>query len=82
MDQSNNLTRRDFVKTAGTAAVASILLPESSFATLNTSAKRRYAIIGTGERSVGMWARPLVQNYTDVLDIVGMCDINSKRVAV
>ena len=82
MNESNKVTRRDFVKTAGTAAVASILLPESSFATLNTAAKRRYAIIGTGERSVGMWTRPLVQNYTDVLDVVGMCDINAKRVAV
>src|SRR5688500_15381429 len=76
------VTRRDFVKTAGAAAAASLILPTSSFATLRPAAKRRYAIVGTGERAVGMWARPLVQNYTDVLDVVGMCDINAKRVGV
>lgn len=82
MDQSNAVTRRGFVKTASTAAVASLILPVSSFARTSSSAKRRYAVVGTGERSVSMWTRPLVQSYTDVLDIVGLCDINAKRVAV
>ena len=81
MEQSNPLTRRDFVKTASTAAVASLLMSNSAFAASKSAAKRRYAIVGTGERSVGMWTKPLVQDYTDVLDVVGMCDINPKRVA-
>ena len=83
MDKSNAVNRRDFVKVASTAAAGALILPASSFASLSPSAgKRRYAIIGTGERSVGMWAKPLVQSYNDVLDFVGLCDINAKRVAV
>ena len=76
----SNLTRRDFVKTASTAGVAAVFLPHSALA--NTPAKRRYAIVGTGERAIGMWAKPVVQDYSDVLDVVGLCDINPKRVAV
>jgi len=76
-------SRRDFVKVASTAAAAVLILPGSSYASLSPSAgKRRYAIVGTGERSIGMWAKPLVQDYGDVLDFVGLCDINAKRVAV
>jgi predicted dehydrogenase len=81
MDQSNRVTRRGFVKTASAATVASLFLPNASLA-MSPSAKRRYAIIGTGERAIGMWAKPLVQDYPDVLDVVGLCDINPKRVAV
>ena len=81
MDQSKALTRRGFVKTASTAAVAPLILPVSAFSRISFSAKRHYAVIGTGERSVSMWTRPLVQNFTDVLEIVGLCDINAKRVA-
>ena len=76
----SDLTRRDFVKTASTAGVAAVFLPHSALA--NTPAKRRYAIVGTGERAIGMWAKPVVQDYSDVLDVVGLCDINPKRVAV
>ena len=76
-------SRRDFVKAASTAAAAVVILPNSSYASFSPSAgKRRYAIVGTGERSIGMWAKPLVQDYADVLDFVGLCDINPKRVAV
>jgi predicted dehydrogenase len=85
MAKSNSVTRRDFVRTASTAAAASLILPRTSLASVTAPgtslARRRYAIVGTGERSTSMWGRPLVQNYTDVLDVVGLCDINPKRVA-
>ncbi|HVQ38724.1 MAG TPA: Gfo/Idh/MocA family oxidoreductase [Pyrinomonadaceae bacterium] len=74
-----NLTRRDFVKTAGSAAA--VVLTQPSLASV-TSARRRYAIVGTGDRATSMWGRPLVQKYSDVVEFVGLCDINPKRVAV
>ncbi len=80
MNDSNNLSRREFVKTAGSAAVAVPFL--SLDAPLAQSARRRYAIVGTGDRATGMWGRPLVSRYADVLEFVGLCDSNSKRVAV
>jgi predicted dehydrogenase len=76
------LSRREFVKTAGTAAVASVVLTDTTLARVSAPAKRRYAIVGTGDRSIGMWGAPLVQNYSDVLEVVGLCDINPKRAAV
>lgn len=81
MSDSNAFSRRTFVKTAGSAAVASLLLNNSSLASVSAP-RRRYAIVGTGERSTGMWGRSLVEGYSDVLEFVGLCDINSKRVAV
>jgi predicted dehydrogenase len=77
----NDVSRRDFVKTAGSAALASLVV-NSSATGVPTTAKRRYAIVGTGERALGMWGRPLIQGYSDVLEFVGLCDINPKRVEV
>jgi predicted dehydrogenase len=81
MTKSNDLNRRDFVKTAGAATVASVLLPKSSLPSVSAP-KRRYAIIGTGERAITMWGTPLVADYPDLLEFVGLCDINPKRVEV
>jgi len=81
MSDSNHLTRREFVKTAGSAATASLLSVNPSLAPASP-ARRRYAIVGTGDRGIGMWGRSLVQRYADLLEFVGLCDINSKRVAV
>ena len=72
------ITRRDFVKTAGSATVASLVLGDKVMA----AAKRRYAIVGTGERAIGMWGRPLLSEYSDLIEFVGLCDINHKRVEV
>lgn len=69
------LTRREFVSRFGkTAATASALtlLPAKLFA---ASERRRYAIVGTGIRACFMWGRDLVKNYSDVLELVGLCDI-------
>ena len=44
------------------------------------SKRRRYAIVGTGVRGIGMWGRPLVERYSDVLEFVGLCDVNPLRV--
>lgn len=80
MSDANHLTRREFVVAAGGAATAaaSLLSPDSLSAQTN---KRRYAIVGTGERACGMWGRSLVERYADVLEFVGLCDVNPKRVA-
>jgi predicted dehydrogenase len=76
-----DVSRRDFVKTAGTAALASLVVNKSAPGYTPT-AKRRYAIVGTGERAIDMWGRPLIESYSDVIEFVGLCDINPKRVEV
>lgn len=80
MSDTVTSTRRDFVKTAGGAAVGASLLGVNVLA--DAPAKRRYAIVGTGDRGSGMWGRDLVRRYPDLLDFVGLCDINPKRALV
>jgi len=70
-------TRREFVKAAGSAALGASLLDVDAFA--QPSAKRRYAIVGTGDRGSGMWGRDLARKYPDQLQFVGLCDKNPKR---
>jgi predicted dehydrogenase len=73
-------SRRDFVKVAGGAAVAASVFPLDTLA--QTPRKRRYAIVGTGDRATAMWGADLVKKYSDVIEFAGLCDINPKRVAV
>ena len=77
MSKHDGVTRRDFVATASGAAAAAFV-PGLARAG-SVPARRRYAIVGTGVRGVGMWGRPLVARYPDVLEFVGLCDINPLR---
>ncbi len=64
------MTRRNFITTAALAASASAAL----------TGKKRIALVGTGDRGATEWALPLVREYGDVTELVGLCDINGKRV--
>lgn len=79
MPNTNQPNRRDFIKAAGSVAAASLLAGPSVNA---AAAPRRYALVGTGDRGTSMWGRQLVERYPDLLQFVGLCDINPKRVAV
>ena len=72
-------SRRQFVRAAGTAAAASLLGVAPVLGRFQPE-KRRYAIVGTGDRATGMWGRAVRESYSDVVDFVGLCDINGKRV--
>ena len=77
MSTESTVTRRDFVKTAGSAVAAASILGVGP--AIAQPRRRRYAIVGTGDRATGMWGRPLVKEYADVVEFVGLCDINPKR---
>jgi predicted dehydrogenase len=38
-------------------------------------------MVGTGHRGTGMWGVDLAKRYSDVLEFVGLCDTNPKRLA-
>ena len=44
--------------------------------------RKRYALVGVGSRGYTMFARPLVQEYGDVAELVALCDLNSRRMAL
>lgn len=44
--------------------------------------RKRYAIVGVGNRGYGMFARPIVQELGDVAELVALCDANAHRLAL
>lgn len=73
------MNRRKFI--AGSSAA----LAATSFSAANLSAttpqsKLKMAIVGTGSRGSFTWGREVVAGYSDVVEIVGLCDHNGKRV--
>ncbi len=72
------LTRRRFLETTGHALAASALAPGALAA---QAPKQRVAVVGTGVRGVGLWGRELLAEQSDVVDLVGLADINPGRLA-
>jgi predicted dehydrogenase len=79
MSENNSINRRDFVKSAAVAGVG-LLAANSVSVSAQTSARKRYAIVGTGHRATGMWGVDLLKKYSAEIEFVGLCDKNSKRV--
>jgi predicted dehydrogenase len=80
VSDQHNVTRRDFVKTVGGALAGTSLVGVApALGGQATAPKRRYAIVGTGDRAQSMWGRPILKEYADVVDFVGLADINPKR---
>ena len=79
MSEREPVTRREFVATTGGAAVAAVLGGQGR---AHAATRRRYAIVGTGVRAIGMWGRPVAKEYQDVVEFVGLCDVNPLRAQV
>jgi predicted dehydrogenase len=67
------ISRRNFLAAGGGAALA------AGTAAAQGPKRLRMAIVGTGSRGTLTWGRPVVQGFSDVVEIVGLCDINGKR---
>ena len=72
------ITRRAFIAASG-AALSATAIP---FFPLQASPqpRLRMAIVGTGNRGSLTWGQDVVKAYGDRVEIVGLCDINRKRV--
>src|SRR5207248_3758728 len=77
MIADSTITRRSFI--SGGAALA---VTASSVVSAPRAAERRLrmALVGTGARGSFTWGQDVVEGYSDVVAIVGLCDINHKRV--
>jgi predicted dehydrogenase len=73
------MKRRDFISaTAGVAVGASVLTNPVS-AAIAPAAKKRLALVGVGDRGTSFWGKRIVDNYGDITEFVGLCDINPGR---
>ncbi|MEN8229657.1 MAG: Gfo/Idh/MocA family oxidoreductase [Bacteroidota bacterium] len=76
------MKRRKFLEKSSKAVIASTILPLNAFAvdSLNTaSQKTKVALVGTGSRGSATWGKNLLDGYSQWVDMVGLCDINPKR---
>jgi predicted dehydrogenase len=86
-ERSKNISRREFFskgsKFAAGAAVASGLSSSSrAEVPRSENGKTRVVLVGTGNRGTSTWGSNLVGPYSDIVEMVGLCDINRKRVEV
>jgi predicted dehydrogenase len=80
--KKSKLNRRDFISSSAKMALAAVSLPllkQAPVLTKPLGKKRKVALVGTGIRGSGTWGKALIQNYSDVLRMVGLCDINPIR---
>jgi predicted dehydrogenase len=81
MNSENVITRREFVASTAKAAAGAVLLNQMpGIVTSRTLAsKRKLAMVGTGHRGTGMWGTSVLKDYGDLVEFVGLCDINPGR---
>ncbi|MCB0639213.1 MAG: Gfo/Idh/MocA family oxidoreductase [Lewinella sp.] len=76
---SQHYNRRKFLSSISMLAAGGLLAaPITSF---GLDRKLRIVLVGTGIRGTGFWGRRLVEDYSDLLEFVGLCDHNPGRLA-
>ncbi len=70
-------SRRKFLASLSMLA-ASTAIPISAFS-FGAVGKLKVALVGTGIRGTSFWGKRLVDQYSDILEFVGLCDINPGR---
>ncbi len=74
------MKRRTFLQNTSLAATSLLLQSPLNAMGLGDTPKKRLAMVGTGHRGSGFWGKSLMQNFGDVAEFVGLCDINPGRV--
>lgn len=76
---STTFSRRQFVTAVSMLAAGSAISSPLHFGMGNK--KLRVVLTGTGVRGTSFWGKRLVEEYPDILEFVGLCDINPGRLA-
>ena len=74
-----HMDRRTFLKASAGILAAAPFVPGRAAETMGGH-KMRLAVVGTGVRGIGMWCQPIIKQYSDRVEYVGLCDINPGRV--
>ena len=80
-NKSPNMNRRNFLALS-TTSLAGVLLSNPASAMFSQAAankKTKVVLVGTGIRGITFWGRRLVEQYSNILEFVGLCDINPGR---
>lgn len=74
----SSTSRRQFLTSLGMLAAGSVF-PSSAFNFNLKNEKLKVALVGTGVRGISFWGRRLVEQYADLIEFVGLSDINPGR---
>ena len=69
------MERRKFILQTGGAAAATLLAGKLPAAN-PFQPKMKIAMVGTGHRGTSMWGAPVIKEFSDLVEFVGLCDIN------
>ncbi|MFN3849977.1 MAG: Gfo/Idh/MocA family oxidoreductase [Spirosomataceae bacterium] len=69
-------TRREFLQKSS-ILTAGVMAGGTALA--QPFAKRKVAMVGTGHRGTGMWGTPVIKEFGDIIEFVGLCDKNIGR---
>jgi predicted dehydrogenase len=76
------MTRREFIDHAAKASAGVTAIAAGTANIASAAARKRIAMVGTGIRGTTMWGSGVARPYAELVEFVGLCDINSKRVEV
>lgn len=70
--------RRKFIEATSATALGALLVnPLTTFAA--SGSKKKLALVGTGIRGMRFWGSTVKSNYSDLVEFVGLCDLNEGR---
>lgn len=73
-----NYSRRSFLEALGMLAAGTLMSAPASALAIN-GRKLKVVLVGTGIRGPGFWGKRLVEQYPDLIEFVGLADINPGR---
>ena len=84
MSHSSNQSRRDFIAMSGSFLAGSFFIhPVAQALDLvgSKDGKMKLALVGTGIRGTTMFGRDVLRSYGELVEFVGLSDINPGRLA-
>jgi predicted dehydrogenase len=77
---ASRFSRRKFIHNTGALGAGAIMAASPLGRSLAAaSSKTRLVLVGTGIRGITFWGKSIQDNYGDVAEFVGLCDINPGR---
>lgn len=70
-------SRRNFLRSVSMLSAVTVV-PLNAFS-FGRREKLKVALVGTGVRGISFWGKRLVEQYSDILEFVGLSDINPGR---
>ncbi len=77
------MERRKFIANSSKVVAAATILPANVMANNSRSVvkqKMKVVLVGTGSRGSETWGKSLLDGFSEWVEMVGLCDINPKRV--